>query len=66
MNDADIKKLCYDLALIYAKDALQNLSTNDSYLNKTDERIDYLYGAFEESYSFLSNQPKEYFKHLLK
>lgn len=66
LSDINISKLCYDLSLIYAKDSLNLLSPDDPYINKENGRIDYLYDAFEECYSFLSSQSKEYFKYLLK
>lgn len=65
MSDFNKQKICYDLSLIYAKDTFSSLPIDDPYINKEADRIDYLYSAFEECYTFLTNKPDEYFKHLL-
>lgn len=64
MSNNDIKKLCYDLSLIYAKNSISSLSPDDPYVNKENEKFDYLYGAFEDCYNYLLNKPEDYFKHL--
>jgi len=64
INTFDKNKLCYDLSLIYAENSLNELGTDDPYINQEHARVTYLIDSFKMCYSILYNKDDKEFKQL--